>query len=73
MKYELLYRIARKTSDIGGKVSIFKEIVDSSCVFHRMKEIIDEHEENTCGGRVGGLPKKTQFFPLKKFEFNYSI
>lgn len=73
MKYKLCYRIARKTSDIGGMVSIFTELADSDKVFDRIQEIMNEHDENTCGGQVGGLPKKAKFFPLKKFEFNYSI
>jgi hypothetical protein len=73
MKYVLLYRIARATSDFGGRVSIFKETVDMEIVFTRMQEIIDEHDKNTCNGRRGEIPKHAQFFPLKKLECDYTI
>jgi hypothetical protein len=73
MKYVLLYRIARATSAFGGRVSVFKETVDMENVFTRMQEIINEHDKNTCGGLVGGLPKKAKFFPLTRLEYDYSI
>ena len=73
MKYVFLYRIARKTHDIYGTVSVFKEIVDADDIFNRMQEVIDEHNKNTYNGTFGGLPKKAQFFPIKRYEPSYCI
>jgi hypothetical protein len=72
-RYQIFYRIARRNSDFGGNVGIFTESVAPELVFSRMQEIINEHDENTCGGRMGGIPKHAQFFPLKKLHLDYSI